>query len=262
MALDNDKKTEIHRFLSTGEWFGGLSAPLQDLILSRSIVRKFAKGQVISVEESPPDFLLAVLEGTVYVVRDVGGGEEALIHVGEPGFWYGAAYLLTDTPTVATVLAHTPVRALVLSKAQFDRILAEDPRHYPAFARLALDRYRMLVTMFAEIRELAPEARLRARLAALAKLRLQDRRHSGAVSLTVPQADLARMVGVSRQTLNVLLGQLSKAGLIEVGFRSIRVLDAARLADPNAPPAESPRGARDARRTPVRPARAEGGSVD
>lgn len=260
--MDDDKKGEIQRFLSAGEWFGSLAAPLQDLILSRSTVRKFAKGQVISVEESPPDFLLAVLEGTVYVVRDVGGGEEALIHVGEPGFWYGAVYLLTGSPTVATLLAHTPVRALILSKAQFDRILAEDPRHYPAFARLALDRYRVVVGMLAELRELAPEARLRGRLVALAKLRMQDRRHSGAVSLAVSQADLARMVGVSRQTLNVLLGRLSKTGLIEVGFRRIRVLDAARLADPNAPPPDSPRGAREAGRAPRRPARAEGGGID
>lgn len=260
--MENGKKDEIHRFLSAGEWFGGLAAPLQDLILSRSIVRKFAKGQVISVEESPPDFLLAVLEGTVYVVRDVGGGDEALIHVGEPGFWYGALYLLTGSPTVATVLAHTPVRALVLSKAQFDRILAEDPRHYAAFARLALDRYRVLVSMLAELRELAPEARLRARLVALAKLRMQDRRQAGPVSLTVPQADLARMVGVSRQTLNVLLGQLSKAGLIEVGFRSVRVLDVVRLADPNAPPADSPRAGRDARRTPRPPSRANRSDID
>jgi CRP-like cAMP-binding protein len=257
--LDNDKKGEIQRFLSAGEWFGGLSGLLQDLILSRSIVRKFAKGQVISVEESPPDFLLAVLEGTVYVVRDVGGGEEALIHVGEPGFWYGAAHLLTDSPTVATVLAHTPVRALILSKAQFDRILAEDPRHYPAFAKLALDRYRVLVSMLAELRDLAPEARLRGRLVSLTRLRMQDRRHSGAVSLAVSQADLARMVGVSRQTLNVLLGRLSKAGLIEIGFRRIRVLDAARLADPNAPPADAHR---DARRPPHPRSRVERGDID
>lgn len=260
--MDGDKKNEIHRFLSAGEWFGGLAPALQELILARSIVRKYAKGQVISVEESPPDCLFGVLEGTVYAVRDVGGGEESLIHVGEPGFWYGALPLLTDTPTVTTLLAHTPVRALVLSKAQFDRILAEDPRHYAGFAKLALDRYRLLVTVFAEVRELAPEARLRGRLASLAKLRMQDRRHAGAVSLAVSQADLARMVGVSRQTLNALLGRLSKTGLIEVGFRRIRVLDAARLADPNAPPAETERTVRNARRAPRQPSRAGGSRID
>ena len=39
------------------------------------------------------------------------------------------------------------------------------------------------------------------------------------------------MVGVSRQTLNGLLARLQLDGLIEVGFRRIRVLDETRLRD-------------------------------
>jgi CRP-like cAMP-binding protein len=228
------EQDEVRRFLSAGDWFRGFPAPLQDLILERSVVRKFAKGQVISVEDSEPDAFYAVLEGSIHLVREVGGGEEALLHVGEPGFWYGLHYLLTGTRTVATVLAHTPVRALMLSKSQFDRILAEDPRFYECFARLVLDRYVTLVRWFAEVRDLAPEARVRGRLASMATMRKQDRPEAGAISLAVSQADLARMAGISRQTLNAILGQLEKAGLIEVGFRRIRVLDSARLADPNA----------------------------
>ena len=38
------------------------------------------------------------------------------------------------------------------------------------------------------------------------------------------QAELATMVGVSRQTLSALLGRLEARGVIETGFRSIRVL--------------------------------------
>jgi CRP/FNR family transcriptional regulator, cyclic AMP receptor protein len=262
-AVPPEKQQDLHRFLSAGDWFGGLPAPLQALILSRSTVRKFAKGQVISVEESEPDALYAVLEGLVYLVREVGSGEEALIHVGEPGFWYGMHYMLTGTPTVATALAHTPVRALMLSKSQFDRILAEEPRYYECFARLVLDRYAVLIRWFAEVRDLAPEARVRGRLASMATLRKLDRPDSGAVSLAVSQADLARMAGISRQTLNAILGKLQKTGLIEVGFRRIRVLDAARLADPNAAgeiAAQEVRGPR--RRAAREPKGAHGKRID
>jgi CRP/FNR family transcriptional regulator, cyclic AMP receptor protein len=212
---------------------GASRLALQQLILSRSVVRKFAKGQVISVEDSVPKGLFAVLEGQVHLVREVGTGDEALMHVGEPGYWFGEFAVLTGRPTVATVLAHTPVRTLLLSKAQFDRIVADDPRHYEAFARLALDRYAILIRAFAELRDLAPEPRLRGRLAAMARVRQQDRPSAAPVSLAVSQGDLARMVGVSRQTLNALLGKLRQEGLIEVEFRRIRVLDLARLADPH-----------------------------
>jgi CRP-like cAMP-binding protein len=251
-----DETQDIHRFLSAGDWFGGLSTTLRELILSRSVVRRFAKGQVISPEDSVPKGLYAVLDGSVYFVREIGSGEEALIHVGEPGFWFGELAILTGNPTAATYLAHTPVRALFLSKAQFDRILAEDARHYQCFARLALQRYGVLIRWFVQIRDLTAEARVRGRLASMANLRRQEQSEPGAVSLAVSQVDLARLVGVSRQTLNAILGKLHQAGLIELGFRRIRVRDAALLADPDAagaaPAQEFPNSQRGVLREPLR----------
>jgi CRP-like cAMP-binding protein len=232
--VNAEEQQQIHRFLSAGEWYGGLPAALQELILTRSFVRKYAKGQVISLEASAPKGLYAVLDGMVHCVREVGDGEEALIHVCEPGFWFAEYAALTGRPTIGTFIAHTPVKALLLSKVQLDRIVAEEPRYYEAFARLALDRYAVLVRMLTEVRDLTPEARLKGRLALLTQMRMRERPVSGAVSLAVSQSDLARMIGVSRQTLNALLARLGQEGLIDVGFRRIRVLDAARLADPTA----------------------------
>ena len=229
-----DETQEIHRFLSAGEWFGGLPGALQGLILDRSVVRKYAKGQVISLEGCGSKGLFAVLDGMVHAVRQVGDGEESLMHVCEPGFWFAEYALLSGKATLITFLAQTPAKMLQLPKAHFDRIVAEEPRYYEPFARLALDRYADLVRVFAEVRDLAPEARLRGRLAVMAQMRMKERPLTGAVSLAVSQADLARMIGVSRQTLNALLSKLHQTGLIEVGFRCIRVLDAACLVDPDA----------------------------
>lgn len=261
--MNTEEQQQVHRFLSAGEWYGGLPAALQEIILARSFVRKYAKGQVISLEASAPKGLYAVLDGMVHCVREVGDGDEALIHVCEPGFWFAEYAALTGRPTIGTFLAHTPVKALLLSKVQLDRIVAEEPRYYEAFARLALDRYAVLVRMLTEVRDLTPEARLKGRLVLLTQMRMRERSvSSGGVSLAVSQSDLARMIGVSRQTLNALLAKLGQEGLIDVGFRRIRVLDAARLADQDAPPAEAERAVRDARRTPHQPARAGGSRVD
>ena len=261
--MDADETQKIHQFLSGGEWFGGLAAPLQGVILSRSVVRNYAKGEVISLEASVPKGLFALLEGEIHTVREVGSGDESLLHVCEPGFWFGEYGVLTGKLTVVSFIARAQVKALYFSKAQFDRTLAEHPHYYEAFARLAIDRYGILLGMFAELRELGPEARLRSRLASLAQLRRQDRSERSAVSLTLSQADLARMVGVSRQTLNVLLGKLNHAGLIEVGFRHIRVPDANRLADPDAALEVDERESRAARaRLSQEPLRASGEQID
>ena len=92
---------------------------------------------MISLEESPGKGLHAVLEGDVHLVREV-AGEEALIHVAEPGFWFGEFAMLTGQPTLVTAVCHSAARVLTLLKAQFDHIIAEDPRHFQAFAKLAL----------------------------------------------------------------------------------------------------------------------------
>jgi CRP/FNR family cyclic AMP-dependent transcriptional regulator len=232
--VQTDEQREIRRFLSAGDWFGGLPAALQELILSRSTVRKFTKGQVISLEGSQGKGLYAVLEGDVHLVRDV-ADQEALLHVAEPGFWFGEFALLAGQLTVVTAIAHSTVRALMLPKAQFDRIVEEDPGHYQAFAKLAFERYATLLRLFVGVPELSPEARLRQRIAAMVRQRQKDRPNAAPVSFALSQGDLARMVGVSRQTLNAILGKLQEKRLIEVSFRRILVLDPVRLAEPDAP---------------------------
>jgi CRP-like cAMP-binding protein len=229
--MDAKKLQELRQFLSMGDWFGGLPEALQSLILDRSVVRQYAKGQVISLEGCVSKGLFALLEGMVHLVRSIGDGEEGLIHVCEPGHWFAEYALLSGKPTIGTFLAHTQAAVLQLPKGHFDRIVAEEPRYYEAFARLALSRYAILVRMLAEVRDLAVEVRLRDRLAVMVQMRSEERPQAGAVSLSVSQADLARMIGISRQTLNVLLSKLQQAGLIEVGFRRIRVLDVQGLAD-------------------------------
>ncbi len=52
---------------------------------------------------------------------------------------------------------------------------------------------------------------------------------TGTEELDISQADLAQMVGTSRQTVNALLQRIEAEGLIEVKFRKIRILDVERL---------------------------------
>ena len=222
-------------------------------MITRSSVRSYDKGQLLSLEGSPPKGLFAVLDGQVHLVAAMGTGDEALLHVGGPGFWFGEFGVLTGNQTVVTAIAHTPVRALLLPKSQFDLIVEEDPRSFRYFAELIFERYAVLVRAFADIQENTPDTRLRRRLAALVHLQREDRMEAGGVTLGVTQADLSRMIGVSRQTLNRLLGRLQEQGLIDLGFRKIIVPDPRRLAEVATEPEQEiapstrPRASRSAR---------------
>jgi CRP/FNR family transcriptional regulator, cyclic AMP receptor protein len=239
--------------LSQGSWFGRMPQALREQVIARSSVRSYVKGQFLSMEGSPPKGLFAVLEGQVHLVAAMGTGDEALVHVGGPGFWFGEFGALTGSQTVVTAVAHAPVRALLFPKSQFDLIVEENPRNYRYFAELVYERYAALVRAFADIQETTPDARLRRRLAILVQLQRADRAEDVHVTLGVSQADLSRMIGVSRQTLNRLLGRLQEQGLIELGLRKIIVPDPRRLGEVATEPEESiapstaPRTGRSAR---------------
>jgi len=222
--MDDAQRTQIGEFLRQGEWFSGMARELQEEILRRSILRRFKKGQTLQFEDGPALGLIAVLEGQVALLRHV-GEEPALIHVAGPGFWFGEAAVFLEEAVVSAV-AQSPVEALILPKLEYDRILADNPRHYPVFVENIALRLRILLRYFAETVRLAPEYRLRLRLADLADHRRADARTEGrAVDLDISQGELAQIVGLSRQRLNTRLKALESEGWIRLSPRRIRVLD-------------------------------------
>ncbi len=222
----NDRQLqETGAFLRQGEWFAGLPPALQGLILQRSILRSYAKGHTIQVEDSPAPGLVVVLDGQISILRHVGDDEPALIHVAGPGFWFGELAVFVDE-AIVTVVAQTAVKAMILPKREFDRIVGDEPRHYPAFVQILCTRFQVLLRYFAETIRLSPEYRLRLRLASLADTRRGETKTAGrAVFLDISQAELAETVGLSRQRLNSRLKALEKEGWIELSPRRIRVLD-------------------------------------
>jgi CRP/FNR family cyclic AMP-dependent transcriptional regulator len=223
--MDREDLGRLRDLLTQGRWFGGLPGELQLLILGRSRVRDYAKGQVITLEGQATTGLRAVLEGQVRMVRQAGVGDEGLVYVGEQGFWFGEYAVLMDAPEVlVSVIARTKTRILFLPKAEFEGIVREEPRYFRDFARLALARLAVFLKAYVQASSLTPETRLRGQLALLTQLKIEERSVQGPVDLPLSQADLAAIVGVSRQTINPMLGTLAEQGVIELGFRRIRVL--------------------------------------
>ncbi len=62
-----------------------------------------------------------------------------------------------------------------------------------------------------------------------ARLLLDEADATGRITLS--QATLAAMLGAQRPSVNKVLRELAAAGMIEVSYRNIRVVDVARLAD-------------------------------
>lgn len=210
---------DLH-FLRRGHWFGGLPPALQQAIVQRSVVRSYRKGERIVTGGFLSGGLYALLEGRVHILRS----PDALMHVGEAGFWFGEYSMLSGEPAIGDTVAATSARSRFLPAAEFERIVAEEPGHFRSFASLLMDRYAAALRQASDVKRLSAEDRVRMQLDNLAALRRLDARVDGPVDITLSQAELASMVGVSRQTLCGLLGRLQERGIVEVAFRKIRVL--------------------------------------
>jgi CRP-like cAMP-binding protein len=217
-------RSSILEFLKLGRWFGGLAPALQELIVRRAIVVPFKRGDCLIEQGAPPKGLYAVLEGTVRVTRRISDGRDLLVHVGSAGFWAGDYGALSGQTTIGSTIAETSVRALFLSAAEFERIVDEEPRHFRPFMNLLLDRYRTVFAFVAEMQGLPSEERLWRRIEGIASFWRDGAPAGSPIAIPISQAELAQMVGLSRQRLSTLLGRLEARGVIEVGFRTIRVV--------------------------------------
>ena len=136
----------------------------------------------------------------------------------------------TESDAAVTAIAMTSVQTFLLPKAVFDRIIDEEPRYAPHFARIVLARIPILVRHLAASLRLSPDHRLRLRLADLADTkRAQTTTDGPAALLDRSRSELAEIIGLSRQKLNRRLKRLEEEGWGELAPRRIRVLDAGGL---------------------------------
>lgn len=215
--------------LSRGAWFKALPPSLKSQIVGNSRVRRFEAGQVISAEDHRQTGLWGVLEGQVAITRRVASDGEFFLHLGGPGFWFGEAGLLNKKVALVTATARTAVRALFLPAKKFDQIVDSQPRYLRSFVELQAARYALMLRHVAQLGGLPAENYLRVRLADISDMIHSDGSEAATVELALSQADVAHMIGTSRQTANKLLKKLENERLIKVSFRNINILDPGRL---------------------------------
>jgi CRP/FNR family transcriptional regulator, cAMP and macrophage regulator len=171
-------------------------------------------GQVVFAAGQPPQGVWIVRSGLLELA--VGSGRRrVVVPLLHPGDVDGDIQLLLDMAAPYTALAVEDSDCLFLSAAAFERLLAERPtiaRRWlsSVAARLARSEARLVGLLGGSLAEQA--ARL-----------LLEEASDGLVPL--PQRTLAAMLGVQRPSLNKLLRDFERQGLIELGYRSVRILD-------------------------------------
>jgi CRP/FNR family transcriptional regulator, cAMP and macrophage regulator len=174
--------------------------------------RRLRPGAVAFTRGAPPEGVWIVRQGRLEL--SVGSGRRrAIVHVLRPGDVDGDIQQLLDKPTPYTARALDEATCLFLPREDFERMLASHPgiarRWLSSVAgRLAASHARILGMLGLTLTQ---------QVAAL----LLDEAIDAVVPL--PQRTIAAMLGVQRPSLNKILKDLERDGLITIRYAAIEI---------------------------------------
>lgn len=222
--------SDPHALLRRVPLFTGVSD--EDLTGLAPQLRRHAyrKGTMIFHKDQAGDALYIIESGRVRIFLPAEGGEELTIPPFlESGDVFGDMALLDDRPRSASADALEDTVAYTLGRDEFQRYLAATPRLASALIKLLSIRLRDLMEYTETLAFLDVHARIAKTLLDLAT-RHGNRTNGGIeIDMDLTQAELARMVGATRERVNRALASFRTQGILELRGKKIVILDAERL---------------------------------
>lgn len=152
----------------------------------------------------------------------------SLSHIMLPGAWFGeTAYV--RMPNITGVHATRPSRAVYLPMREIDALVAEEPRRWIGFSKLAILNGQLAMGAAYDLMLRDPLQRCAATLLRLAGLRHGPPLTTGQVELDITQSDFAHMTNLSRNSVGAILRVLRERQCIDVDYRQLLITDPAQL---------------------------------
>ena len=195
-------------------------------------VREFPEGTVIVSQEDRGDALFVLASGRVKVVLYGDSGGEVILSIFKsPGDFFGELSLLDDQPRSATVIAVEPSRLLLLRRADFQAHIVAHPRTALRALTEVARRLRRADELIGNLALLDVFGRLARKLRELAAADGEETDGGVLIRDRPTQAELAAMIGSSRETVSRALSELARRGHLEMTGRELRLQRAFLLGD-------------------------------
>lgn len=202
-------------------WARHAAPGLAEALVEAGRLVRLPQGAWSHGEGDPETGLLVVVEGAVQLFTEAPGDRQVLVGHIERGGTIGQANRFGGGPRIVTAIAVVPSQLLIVSDAALSRLSATWPDLWRVIAGLAYAQMRVTVQMLAQIVALPPRPRLAARLLALAAVTGEG----APVTLSIGQQALGELVGLTRKTVNGLLQDFAKQGLVRLRYAKLELVD-------------------------------------
>jgi CRP/FNR family transcriptional regulator, cyclic AMP receptor protein len=198
--------------------FSELDPKICDRLAANATTRNVPRGATIFSKGDAGTCLFAVCSGIVQVNSASSEGKSAVFNQISQGEIFGEIALLDGQPRTADAAAFTDCRLMIIERRDFLPLLHDFPDVAIKLLELLCSRLRRTSEQVEDLMFLDLKGRLTKTL-----LRLSKESDDGR-GITMSQADLSQMVGMSREMINKQLQAWARDGWIEVERRRIVVL--------------------------------------
>ncbi len=216
-----DARLMARHFLASQPWFSALDSAPQDRLLGQVELLQAGKGQTVLAAGQPVQGWYAVLHGLVKLQTEAADGRRSAF-IGVPdGEWFGEGSVLKGELRRYAVVALRDSWLMCLPRAVFTELQQDNLRFNQYLVQHLNMRLGQAMTLIEAGRIRAPEHRV---ALYLSRLFWRSTRR-----LYLTQEELGILVGLSRQTVNRVLGQLAGRGIVSIEFGRVAILDDAAL---------------------------------
>ena len=208
--------SEHDKQLWSSLWRADMPSGLREQLDRVSRHRCLQPGELLYARGDAPQGLIGVRRGMVRTVIVSAEGQEFLFGAFAAGSWLGEISLFDDLPRPHSAYAVGETDIVLLPTAEFRRLMDAHPQWYAHFARVLCTKLRVCFDYIEDMAVLTLQQRVAKRLLDLAQVYGRPTSEGVHIDLHLPQEDLARMLGATRQSINKELRTLEGQGLLNL----------------------------------------------
>jgi CRP-like cAMP-binding protein len=210
-------------YLKNVNLFRGMSDDEMRLVEERTIMRELRRKEVLYLPGDAGDRIYLLKRGVVKISALTGEGKEIILALLRPGEVFGEEAVIEDSPRDHMAEAYDDALICVITRQDFMAVLRAHPDMAFQVTKLVGFRLRTLRSRVEGLLFKGAPARLAQTLLDLAR----DHGVKDAAGVLLPlrlsQQDLASLIGVTRESVNLALADFKSRGLVEMEGRALRL---------------------------------------
>ncbi|MHB1128110.1 MAG: Crp/Fnr family transcriptional regulator [Bacillota bacterium] len=188
-----------------------------------AVERFYPKGTTVFMEGQATDGLYIVLKGLVKILMRHEDGREKTLAILDQGEFFGEMTLFGKESRSATVETLEQTTFLVIPRMEFQTLVREIKGLAVIIIETLSQRLRRANRQIQELSFLNSRSRVICNLVNLAEMHGQKEKGEVGIALRLTHAELAKLAGVSRETVTKVLAELLNLNLVKITNRQMKI---------------------------------------